>query len=286
MGIKLRSYADAQSFLADAQAALELNEVAKCLMLGVCLRLVRRPERISALPCLRTVEDEGGLVPASMMTPPHKLVVYGHQGHLGEAPPLPVEGLVDERWEVPGVLGPREVARKVVETWRQISGQRYELERRQRLYELREAKSPVPGRGRLRLAAAPDVEFVAGWHYAFHVEVFEEGDRRKARPAAELGIESEDVYLWEDEAPLSMAMTTRPTRDGISVGLVYTPPELWGRGYATACVGEPSRLLLESGWGYCALFADVSNAPAIHVYHRIGYEPVCDYDEYASAKQD
>jgi hypothetical protein len=64
------------------------------------------------------------------------------------------------------------------------------------------------------------------------------------------------------------------------VGLVYTPPELRRRGYASACVGELSRKLLESGWEFCALFVDLANVTAMHVYERIGYAPVCDYDEY------
>ena len=65
------------------------------------------------------------------------------------------------------------------------------------------------------------------------------------------------------------------------MGLVYTPPEYRRRGYATACVGELSRVLLESGWEYCSLFVDAGNASAIHVYERIGYRPIDDYDDYS-----
>ena len=75
-------------------------------------------------------------------------------------------------------------------------------------------------------------------------------------------------------------MKTRPTRHGISVSLVYTPPELRGRGYATACVGELSRKLLGAGREFCALFADLANPISNHIYERIGYRPVCDYEEY------
>jgi hypothetical protein len=280
MGMKVRTYADAESFLRNTQGELESNEAANSLMLGVCLRLVRYPERVKTRPCLKTVEDEEGLVLAAMMTPPHKLVVYGHQGNLDEGARVLAQDLVSEGWKVPGVVGPREVARRVVEGWVEITGQRCEVERQNRLYQLRKVKSPVPERGRLRLATTADMELVAGWRYEFQVEIFGEADREEVRRAAELGIENGDIYLWEDERPVAMAMKTRPTRNGVSVSLVYTPPELRGRGYATACVGELSRLLLESGWGYCALFADLSNVAANRVYQRIGYEPTCDYDEY------
>jgi predicted GNAT family acetyltransferase len=278
--MKVRTYANAEDFLRNTQVELESNEAANSLMLGVCLRLIQYPERVKTPPCLKTVGDEGGLVVASMMTPPHKLVVVGHQGDVGEGVSVLVEDLVTEGWEVPGVLGPSEVVRSFVERWAEITGQRCEIERRQRVYELRQVKDPVPTRGQLRLATAEDLELVSGWRYEFQVEIFGEGDREEARRAAELGIEGGDIYVWEDGRPVSIAMKTRPTRNGISVSLVYTPPELRGRGYATACVGQLSQLLLESGWRYCALFADVSNEAANRVYQKIGYEATCDYDEY------
>jgi len=279
-GLRIRTYVHAENFLRNIQLELESNEAANSLMLGVCLRLIRHPERIEKSPCLKTVEDESGLVLASMMTPPHNLVVVGHQGDLDEGVRILVEDLVSEGWRVPGVLGPRELVGGVAERWAEITGQRCEVERQQRVYQLRKVKSPVPERGRLRLATAADVELVAGWRCAFQVEIFGEADREGARRATRHRIESGDIYLWEDGSPVSIAMKTRPTRNGISVSLVYTPPEWRGRGYATACVGELSRLLLDSGWEHCALFADVANAAANRVYQRIGYEPVCDYDEY------
>lgn len=73
-GMDARTYADAATFLADTRAALESNESANNLMLGVCERLARHPERIGAAPCLKTVADECGLVLAAMMTLPHKAV--------------------------------------------------------------------------------------------------------------------------------------------------------------------------------------------------------------------
>lgn len=82
--MKVRTCVDAENFLGNTQVELELNEAANNLILGVCLRLIRYPERVRTPLCLKTIEDENSLVLASMMTPPHKLVVYGHQGDLDE----------------------------------------------------------------------------------------------------------------------------------------------------------------------------------------------------------
>ena len=176
--------------------------------------------------------------------------------------------------------GAKQDRRRVAETWKEVTGRGYDLERRQRVYELREVMSPGPKRGRLRLATEADVELVARWWYGFHLDIFGQVDQAEAKQRVRFHITEGNIYLWEDEQPVSVAMKTRPTRKGISVSLVYTPPELRRQGYATACTGELSRLLLEAGWEFCALFADLSNATSNSIYQRIGYRPVCDYDEY------
>jgi predicted GNAT family acetyltransferase len=163
--MELRTYAEAQAFLHNTQAELESSEAANSLMLGICARLVRYPERIAAAPCLKTVHDQDG------------------------------------------------------ETVR------------------------------LRIADG-------------------------------------DIHVWDDGGPVSMAVRTRLTRKGISIGPVYTPPEQRRRGYATACVGELSRLLLAAGREFCALFVDRANPEAVCVYRRIGYRPVADYDEYLFTSSD
>lgn len=278
--MKLTTYVDAKHFLQTARAALESDEAANGLMLGVCLRLARHPERVTIPPCLATIEDENGLVLAAMMTPPHKLVVHDLAGDLAEAAKILVNALVDERWTVPGVLGPSRAATQVARHWTEVTGQRHGLEQRQCLYKLQNVLPPVPERGTLRPASTTDLELVARWRYEFHNEIFRDADQEQERGAAERAIGNGTVYLWQDQTPVSMTVTTRPTTHGISIGMVYTPPEQRGQGYATACVAELSRLLLNAGWQFCTLFADLANAPANRAYHKVGYRPLCDYDQY------
>jgi len=280
MSIRVRTYADAASFLRHARLELESNEAANSLMLGVCERLVRHPERIEADPCLKTVEDETGLVLAAMMTPPHKLVVSGHRVDLEQGIRVLVSNLADEGCQVPGVMGPSEFAQRVAEELGAASGRGYELDGRQTLYELRKVLNPPPSRGKLRLAIEADVELVARWWHTFHQGIFGTADRVVFQRSAEMRIGDGDIYLWEDGPPVSMAMKNRPTSKGISIGLVYTPPEVRRRGYATACVGELSRVLLGEGWAFCSLFTGVENVAARRVYHKVGYRALGDYDEY------
>ncbi len=78
-----------------------------------------------------------------------------------------------------------------------------------------------------------------------------------------------------------MAAWAGRTPNGLRINYVYTPPELRGRGYATACVAALSRALLEAGNRYCCLYTDLANPTSNAIYRRIGYRPVCDAAMYA-----
>jgi GNAT superfamily N-acetyltransferase len=282
--MKITTHHSAADFLKSTRSALESNEAGNSLMLGICEQIVAHPERSAAVPCLKTVEDGDALVIAAMMTPPHKLVLYGHQGDIKTGVEALVSNLIAESWHIPGAFGPGDAPRYFAANWLQDTGEGCELERKLRVYALRKVfNTPLP-EGRLRTATEMDGPLLTEWWYAFHQDVFGKADRNDAESAAKYRITQGDLFVWDKDIPVSMAMKTRPTRHGISISMVYTPLEFRGKGYATACVSALSQLLLDMGWEFCALFADLSNATSNQLYQRIGYQAVCDYSEYVCRK--
>jgi predicted GNAT family acetyltransferase len=93
------------------------------------------------------------------------------------------------------------------------------------------------------------------------------------------------IMLWEDEGePVSFAGWGGRTPNGIRVGPVYTPPELRGRGYATALTAELSQRLLDGrlfdgGRQFCFLYTDLANPTSNAIYERIGYRRVAESAE-------
>jgi predicted GNAT family acetyltransferase len=283
--IKAFSFNTAGEFLTHAQAALEADEAAHSLILGICTRLKNQPAQAPSRVCLKTIEDEGGLALAVMMDPPHNLTMSGQPADLDCSLGLLVSELSGEGWTIPGVQAPAPIARLFAEKWAKKSQGGFQLTGRLNLLELRQAPPALApfssGQARLRPASQDELALIARWCYAFTLEVFKTADEAEARQVAEQRTRDGDIFVWEDDGQVvSMAMKTRPTRRGISVSYVYTPPELRGKGYATACVAELSRQLLQSGWEFCTLFVDVANLPACRAYQKIGYSLVCAYEEY------
>jgi uncharacterized protein len=282
--MKLQTYLEPADFLNAAQPFMEERETANNLILGVTLRLKEKPEWTDEQPYLAVVQDEEekAITLAAAITPPHNLLL----AYRPEAAPAEVEAglqalaanLQENGWSVPGVIAESELSRRFAQIWAALRGKRFHVETEERVYELRQViPPPHPPSGKLRTAASQDLETVVAWHMAFNTEIFGSADASFSRKTVSRRIGSGDIYLWDDGGPVSMALRTRPTVHGESVGGVYTPPEMRGHGYASACVAAVSRIILDSGKQHCNLFTDLANPTSNSIYQKIGYRPVCDF---------
>jgi len=280
----ISTYRQASDFLARARAELERNEVVNGLPLGITLHLQKFPERIEIQPYLATVEDEGKLIVAAVMTPPFRLIVTSNLlDAFGEAPSLLIHNLREHGWPVPGVLGPSSLSDLFAQTWTSLTGEVSHLRTHERLFELTQVIAPRPGPGELRIATPDDTALVVRWTKAFQEEALHTSlSDEEALDWARTRIGNGAVYLWvlPDGAIVSMVATTRPVSRVISIAPVYSPPELRGRGYASRSVAALSQHLLDSGWQRCSLFTDLTNPTSNSIYQQVGYRPVCDFNEY------
>ncbi|MBK7896757.1 MAG: GNAT family N-acetyltransferase [Anaerolineaceae bacterium] len=280
--MKVKIFKTPNDFLDAALDYLEAQEVLNGLMIGLAFRLSQSAPRRRNRPFLAVVEDGGELVGAAVMTPPRKLILYSHLATCQPVVQAVRAALQDGRWTVPGVLGPATMADAWAEMWEGENGRPPQPGMRQRVFELRQVQPLKLPPGQLRLAAADDFERVVEWIQGFHVDANIQDDSESAELLARGKMQNGDLFLWENESgePVTMAAKARPTRHGISVSLVYTPAELRGRGYATACVATLSQQLLDDGYQFCTLFTDLGNPVSNHIYEKIGYTAVADFHEY------
>ncbi len=276
----LTTYLSAGAFLQEVQGWLEEREAENNLMLGLCLKMARSSKEIEPAPYFATVKQNDALLVAAIMTPPHNLIVYSDADACVEAfKPLAAD-LLAKRLPVPGIIGRTAVVSAFAKAWEEVTGEATIQRMRQRIYRLTEVnQSQIPS-GSVRAATQDDLTLLAQWILAFHHEAVPNDPLSDVQGATRRRIANKEIFVWEDVGPVSVAARSRPTTNGVSVHLVYTPPEYRGRGYATACVASLSRHLLDSGFSFCTLFANLANPTSNHVYKKIGYRPVCDLAEW------
>lgn len=287
MVYRFETYPDAEAFLRHTRAALEADEVRNSLTLGLVGRAAANPSPSEPPWYFAAVFEGDRLVTAASKTPGFSLIFTGTPETPAEAVSPVLKDLrtrADQFGGVAGVNGPAHLSGTFAKAW---LGEPARPHIKMRMYMLRKVDMP-PGvdAGRLRLATEADLELVTQWAYGFQSDAFEPPPLEESRHLAEARIGSREVYLWHvagRDDPASMAARARPTANGIWVNLVYTPPELRGRGYATACTAALSQLLLDEGKKFCMLFTDLANPTSNSIYQKIGYRPVMDFDEYRFA---
>ncbi len=276
------SHASADAFLQQAQDNLLERETTTSLILGISQRVREHPERVKIPPFFFTVySDPARLELAAIMTPPHNLILSCAYGCNPAALDLLAEELTAQRWSVPGVFGELPHSAQFASLWSQRTGCQVHVNMRERAFELREVIPPRPADGLLRQAQAADLPLLAEWTRAFSLEALhEEMLPEDAIATTGTRVDDRQLFVWGAGSPVSMAAAARPTLHGITVNLVYTPPEHRGRGYASNCVAALSQRMLESGYQFCTLFTNLANPTSNDIYQQIGYRPIADFNEY------
>lgn len=270
--MKITLHDDAGTFLERARDWLEEAEAENNVVLGVAADLAnKRVTWLENRPFFASVEDGEGVVGCAFRTPPYPV---GMTRMPLEAVPLVVEGLVERYEEVPGFLGTREVAEAAARAWVGRVGGSFELRMPHRIYRLDEVTPPRAVPGTMRLARPDELPLILEWEEAFARDAHMPTRVSPERQAE--WVSEGQLFLWEDQEPVSMTVAQGRTRHGIRVAYVYTPTERRGKGYASALVAGVSQAMLDGGLDFCVLYTDLRNPTSNRIYQEIGYRPLCD----------
>lgn len=272
--VQVVEHASGQALLDHAGAFLQADEAENNLPLGLAGRFRRAEDTARDEVYLATLETGGEVVGVALRTPPYNLI-------LTRMPESALSALVErlqERGEVvPGAVGVPEIAEAFADRWMAVTGAAVRDRTPERIYQMTEVRAPGDVPGALCPARPDDVDLVVDWTRRFAAEA--EGEHPPEdfiRRRIEARIQDGEIFAWEDGRVVSIASASGRTPNGIRIGLVYTPPELRRRGYASACVAALSQRMLDSGRRFCFLYTDLGNPTSNHIYQAIGYRPVCD----------
>lgn len=287
--MRLRRSSDLPAFIDRVSPFLMQREAEHCLQLGILTTLLRGETSNGRPPYLALVSDDssGRVALVAMATPPFNLILSHpasmSEAALDEALMLVAADAHEAALDLPGVLGPAEVAPRYVAQWKALTDQTAHVALSERIYRLERVTAPQGVAGEMRRIEETDRPILRKWFDAFA----EEALGKPGDPRIDIGIdrrlrfESSGLYLWQVGAtPVSMAGYGGPTPHGMRIGPVYTPPQARGRGYASALTAALSQSLLDAGRQFVFLFTDLANPTSNHIYQSIGYQPVSDVTEY------
>ena len=271
-------YHSAEELLSKAEFFLEKKEAVNNLLLGILFSLINKssPNQYNSDLFFAAVEEEEQLLIVMIMTPPYNLVIYGEGEKIDEAIKLSVSYLLSNNITIPGVIGQFQIATNFANVWEQRTGCSSTIKMKQRIYKLEKVKGVKLSPGKIRTADINDIELLSNWICEFSKDILEEMTHEDAYEFAKKAINKSFIYLWQDREPVSIAAESRPTKNGISVNLVYTPPKFRKKGYATSCVVSLSKLLLQKGYKFCTLYTDLLNPTSNSIYIKIGYKPIAE----------
>ena len=286
-GMVWRTTGDVAGFLAAAGECLWREHARNTVILTVSEQLRVNPVRYSSprdigispdgdhRPLFGWWTDQSDIVSGAFLhTPPYPLLLTAIPRGVAADLATALAGR-----PLSGVNGHVAAAEAFAATWRAAHPSRkVTVERRLRLYRLGELAWPDPAPdGTLRVATDTDAPLLTDWFTAFADEVQDMDAGEDQAPDVRDKLSYGGALIWAaDGQPVSVACVTRQVVKMIRIGPVYTPPELRGRGYASAVTAEASRRAREAGAEEVLLYTDLANPTSNSIYRRIGYRAVED----------
>lgn len=267
----LKQFNTAREFVDRNLDYLEKEEATNGLLTGIALSSVNA-ENDQTL--FFNIENEKGIQFAAVKSLGRNIVVYGEVESFDVCAKMVLDYLDKENVEIPGVIGPKTIATKLTDLYKEKTGRGHKVNFNFMVFRLDEVEHNPVVTGTMRLCNGDDQPLIERWMHEFQLEANRKDDFALAVQTAKQKIQQGEVYLWEDERAVTMACTSRPTRHGTTINFVYTPIKDRANGYATKLVSELSQEMLSSGYEFCTLFTDLSNPTSNSIYKKIGYKEV------------
>lgn len=277
----IRPYQDPIAFQQAALPFYSAQEARYCVSIGVVSALAADPKKWKFYAAC--VEQNGKVIGAFLMTPPHPLLLTG----MPEDALAKVADYFASLKQLPtGVAGGSEASDAFQQIWCQRSGAKVADLVRQGIFQLDDVNPPAPAPGKMVVASELHFDLLLKWNRAFIKDcgMSEEHDPAAEKMVVDSLIREKSRYLWVvDDNPVAMAGASGKTPNGIRVNWVYTPDPLRGNGYASNLVSKLSQDLLAAGNRFCFLYTDLSNPTSNSIYQKIGYRRVGDSCHYKFA---
>lgn len=269
------AYSSSENYLKDNEAYLEENELENNIILGNCYKSAKSKSNISESFFITCFENK--IIKATSMVSDHRAIIYGDNSSEKYINSL-AEYYLKNSVALSGVMGLTKSAKIFSENFH--TGKT--ITRNLLLHELININEIKLAEGSFEKAEKQDLEIISELEYQFIKEsdIVRGRTRNDMLSTTKELIKSNSVFKWIANGNIvSVSIITRRTKSTGIIGLVYTPPEFRGKGYATGCVLKLSEQILKSGYKSCGLYTDVSNPVSNSIYRKIGYKKISEFND-------
>jgi hypothetical protein len=269
----IKSFENPHEFFQQAKPLIESREAEYGLLSG--LIQAAQCGQLKSQPTMLECAKDGQTIAVAMIAGLHLIITENGSDFADEI----AKYLLKNNIKIPGVIGPSIDSEQFAKRWCELNQCTAKLGMNQRIYELKKVQTPTKITGRARLVTELDVPLLAKWLEGFYLDAlpWELPTKEIIIQNASARVPQAMTFFWEDNGcPVSMAALSRPSKRGIAVNGVYTPPEHRQKGYATALVAAVSTEGLNRGKEFCVLYTDLANPTSNSIYQKVGYIPVGD----------
>lgn len=274
--MNFQRYENVDAFAKIVTPFLEENEDKFSLFLGV-LKGIKAGAYEN--PYMATIEENGKLLAIFQMTPPHPLnIIFVDENQISTCIDLCISELTKHAVPVESIISVKEWAVLFAQKWQEKIDGNFSLMMDQGLYRLDQVEESLEmSPGKWRYAAISDAQLIEKWYSQFEQDTgLSVTAPKEIKKRVKNMLDGKEVFFWEDQGEVvSMMKKSRPTTNGITVSLVFTPAEKRKKGYGRTLVATVSRELLKE-FEFCVLYTDMLNPTSNKIYQEIGYQKLVD----------
>ncbi len=269
----IKEFQDSEKFLFSTENFLSSNETFYNLKLGIAISIRDKKIEISDPIYVGIYENEKILGCALRSNTDRPIAISNMPNYAIE---LLINFLLEKNITLNGVVGAVEPTIYFQTQWCQYKKINSKLIMHLGVYETQEIQPPINNYS-LILGTNDNQEIILKFVKNFMSDCFTEKQYtdEEILKITERHINNKSIYLLKNNNDdiVSMAASTRGSKNSGTVSLVYTPNELRGNGYASIVTALVSQKILNEK-KYVCLFTDLTNPTSNSIYQKIGYQKI------------
>lgn len=272
--MKLIKHGHCEDFLSHNEELLLKNESFHNLMLGLAYGI--RDKKVDTNePLFYSITDGQEVIACALRSNKEKPLIITKMPVSGVD--LLVQDLTSGGIDLASIVGEEASATYFKDQWSKLKKLNFKINIHLGVYECKKVIFPKEALGELILATEDHRETLRTYIRGFSLDCF------PANPDAALDdnveklmirhLQNQSIFLLKakNDELVTMVANVRSTLNGGTISLVYTPPHLRGKGYASYAVALLSEKVILGGKKFTNLFTDLTNPTSNSIYQKIGF---------------